>query len=141
MSIDKKEELLSAQNLKARQKIGVLEIEVQRLSKYVNREARRTKKFADDSNSVVIGLVDENKEQASEIERLREFTAYVIGQIWEDKRDRFHAGGETDDGSFQDLAEDLGLIELRPITPAQSLSGETERYFLTWTKEVTQQRS
>lgn len=37
-----------------------------------------------------------------------------------------------DGRSVQDKAEELGLIELRPIKPEDSIDGETEHYFCVW---------
>ncbi len=63
---------------------------------------------------------------ADEVERLREFAAYVMAEAWDHN--------EPDGGSVQDKAESLGLIELHPIDSEDSIDGETEHFFLSWKK-------
>ena len=41
-------------------------------------------------------------------------------------------GADIDGGDAQDTAEKLGLIELRPCRPEDSIDGETEHYFPVW---------
>lgn len=41
-------------------------------------------------------------------------------------------GCDIDGGDAQDTAEKLGLIELRPRRPEDSIDGETEHYFPVW---------
>ncbi len=72
-----------------------------------------------------IAATNEVEELCDEIDTLREFAAYVMAQVWE------HA---EDDGSIQDKAEWLGLIELRPISSEYSIDGEAEHYFLAWSQ-------
>ena len=61
----------------------------------------------------------------TELERLREFVEYVLRSYCWDL-------AEPDGGDIQDMAEKLGLIELRPIKEEQSRDGETEQYFPVW---------
>lgn len=68
----------------------------------------------------VVRLRDENR-------RLRAFAAYVLDNSFE--------GLDTDGGSAQDMAEKLGLIELRPCAPEDSIDGEAEHYFFAWETE------
>ena len=56
--------------------------------------------------------------------RLREFASFVMFHLFD--------GHDIDGGSTQDEAERLGLIELRPIDPEDSIDGEIEHYFLVW---------
>jgi len=60
----------------------------------------------------------------SEHMRLREFAQYILSSCsW---------GGGVDGGDAQDKAEELGIIELRPIKPEDSIGGENEHYFCKW---------
>lgn len=62
-----------------------------------------------------------------ENESLRKFASYVLqSYCWDNC-------AEPDGGEIQDKAESLGLIELRPISPEDSIDGETEHYFTKWT--------
>lgn len=70
--------------------------------------------------------IEEIKKMQDEIERLREFAQFVMTDgPWQ--------GCDVDGGSAQDKAEKLGLIELRPCKPEDSIDGETEHYFTKWT--------
>ena len=60
----------------------------------------------------------------TENESLEKFASYVMANSF--------AGMDTDGGDAQDKAEELGLLELRPIPPEASIDGETEHYFLKW---------
>lgn len=62
--------------------------------------------------------------EQDEITRLRKFVEYVMHETWD---------GDIDGGGAQDKAVELGLIELRPCKPEDSLVGETEHYFPVWT--------
>jgi hypothetical protein len=62
----------------------------------------------------------------SELKRLRKFVDFILQEsAWE--------GCDVDGGDAQDKAEELGLIELRPIKEEDSIDGEKEHYFTTWT--------
>ena len=63
-------------------------------------------------------------EQRAENGRLREFASYVLVDVFN--------GIDIDDVSTQDKAEALGLLELRPVDPKDSIEGEEEHYFLVW---------
>lgn len=82
-------------------------------SRNVRAALRKDVKLWNDACEV---LADENV-------NLREFASYVMHGIWD---------ADMDDGSAQDKAEALGLIELRPIDEADSIDGEDEHYFLVW---------
>ena len=59
-------------------------------------------------------------------ERLKKFAEYVLqSYAWDDC-------AEPDGGNIQDKAEELRLIELRPISEEDSIDGETEHYFPIW---------
>ena len=67
------------------------------------------------------------QELEEELAKLREFVTYVLQEgSWQ--------GCDIDGGDAQDKAEQLGLIELRPIKEEDSIDGETEHYFTKWTK-------
>ena len=62
----------------------------------------------------------------TEITKLREFVDYILQEgSWQ--------GCDIDGGDAQDKAEQLGLIELRPIKEEDSIDGEKEHYFTKWT--------
>lgn len=63
-----------------------------------------------------------------EISQLREFAAFVMGEVWEHN--------DPDMGSIQDTAEKLGLIELRPVDPEDAIDGEGHHFFLAWSGKV-----
>ena len=60
------------------------------------------------------------RNHAKEVDRLREFAAYVMARCAPTRR------------SIQDKAEALGLIELRSIAPEDSIDGETEHFLVAW---------
>lgn len=65
------------------------------------------------------------KSQDAEIEKLRAFADHILeGYSW------VH---DVDGGDAQEKAVELGLVELRPIDPEDSIDGETEHYFTKWT--------
>ena len=62
----------------------------------------------------------------TEITKLREFVDYILQEgSWQ--------GCDIEGGDAQDKAEQLGLIELRPIKEEDSIDGEKEHYFTKWT--------
>lgn len=61
---------------------------------------------------------------SSEHLKLRAFAEFCM-------EDAF-AGYDINGGDMQNKLNKLGLIELRPIPPEDSLDGETEHYFLVW---------
>ncbi len=68
---------------------------------------------------------------AEENERLREFTQHALDlHSWDN---------EPDGGDLQDKAEELKLIELRPIDPEDAIDDETEQYFCVWTPKAARQ--
>ena len=60
-------------------------------------------------------------------DRLKLFAEYVLEQYCWDYA--------LDGGDVQDKAEELGLLERRPITREQSIDGETEQYFPVWSPQ------
>ena len=78
-----------------------------------------------DHEAQIKDILADTRADREEIKRLREFARFVMQQVvWD--------GYDIDGGSVQDEAERLGLIELRPIRPEDSIDGETEHYFLKW---------
>jgi len=66
-----------------------------------------------------------------ENKRLRAFAEFVICvYCW--------GCSETDCGDIQEKAEELGLIELREVSPEDSIDGEDELYFLTWEPKASE---
>ena len=65
-----------------------------------------------------------SKRKKSLESRLKEFAEYVLKQYAWDY--------DLDGGDVQDKAEELRLIELRPIPEEQSEDGESEHYFPVW---------
>lgn len=86
---------------------------------------RKARDYRDEDIEKVIAqmlkLVEEN-------ERLRLFTEHALDLCsWDN---------DPDGGSIQDRAEDLKLIELRPIDPEDAIMDETEQYFCAWTPKA-----
>jgi hypothetical protein len=63
----------------------------------------------------------------AERDKLREFVDHALRNYSWDCADT------PDGGDLQDKAEELGLIEERPISQEDSIDGETEHYFTIWT--------
>lgn len=108
MTTDKQE------SVEMRSKSSTPETEVQRLEREVGfwqDQVERERSKADT-------LREEN-------DRLRKFTDHILeGYSW---------GHDVDGGDAQEKAVELGLVELRPIDPEDSIDGETEHYFTKWT--------
>lgn len=65
-------------------------------------------------------------ELRAENQRLRKFAEFVLDSYcWED-------GAEPDGADLQDKAEELKLIELRPVNPDENDYGESELFFPVW---------
>ena len=66
----------------------------------------------------------------AENERLRKFAEYILTNgAWQ--------GCGIEGGMAQDKAEELGLIELRPCRPEDSIDGEKEHYFTVWSASIS----
>jgi len=79
----------------------------------------------EDDHFIIEGLRDKENKDAELTARLKDFVGWCMGVSWE----CMHGPDACD---LQEKAEELELIELRPIPPEDSIDDETEHYFPVW---------